>query len=254
MRKTLLVLLAIALAGFASQVSAKTNTGSDAIGTFEGNHISPDAGGPRVLYCPSNPDDAAFRSQVATAVGGTCDYFDARYSTPSVSTLAGYDCVMTWVNYAYLDNNAMGNNLADYVDGGGHVFLGQWCLPTAGNFLAGRIMTSAYNPASGGFANYTTSLWNGDDRECCVHVGVSSYGSSYRDVISLNSGAIGCGHWQDGGQITAHYAAATVFYGSGILGTYGSGQIGTVVGNACICGGTTATQPSTWGAVKDLYH
>ena len=47
MRKTLLVLLAIALAGFAAQASAKTNLGSSAPAVFQGNQISPDAGGPR---------------------------------------------------------------------------------------------------------------------------------------------------------------------------------------------------------------
>ena len=50
------------------------------------------------------------------------------------------------MNYPLYDNDAMGDNLADYVDHGGRVILGQWCFPTAGNYLAGRIMTPDYCP------------------------------------------------------------------------------------------------------------
>jgi hypothetical protein len=257
MRKTLLVLLAIALAGFAAQASARTNLGSTAPAVFQGNQISPDAGGPRLLYAPSENDDASYRSQMATQVGGTADYFDTRVSTPSVSLLDGYDCVMTWCNYAYFDNVGFGNNLADFVDHGGHVILGAFCAYASGNFLSGRIMTDpSYCPVTGGFNHFTQSFWDGSDASCCVHAGITSYGSTYRDYITLRSGATSCGRYQDQEIANALNAAQSVDYANGAGGypLFPSGQDAARSANGCLCGGTTATAPSTWGAVKDLYH
>jgi hypothetical protein len=257
MRKTLLVLLAIALAGFAGVASAKTNLGSTAPAVFQGNQISPDAGGPRMLYGPSESDDATWRTQAATQVGGTCDYFDARYATPSVSFLSGYDCVIVWANYAFFNNVEYGNNLADYVDAGGHVILGAFAAYTSGNYLSGRIMTQAdLCPVTGGFNHFTMSFWDGTDAGCCVHAGITSYGSTYRDYLTLRSGASVCGHYQDAEIANALNGAQNVIYANGAGGypLFPSGQDAARAANGCLCGGSSATLPSTWGAVKDLYN
>jgi hypothetical protein len=104
---------------------------------------------PSLLYAPTQPDNPSFRSAVSALLGGwPVDYFDARVSTPTLSQLSDYSAVFTWVNYAYADNVAMGDVLADFVDIGGKVILGQWCLPSAGNYLSGRIMTPEYCPAT----------------------------------------------------------------------------------------------------------
>jgi hypothetical protein len=257
MRKTLLVLLAIALAGFAGQASARTNLGSTAPAVFQGNVITPDAGGARILYGPSESDDASYRSQMATQAGGSCDYFDARYSTPSVSFLDGYNCVMVWANYAFFDNVGYGNNLADFVDHGGHVILGAFCAYTSGNSLSGRIMTGAtYCPITGGFNHFSMSFWDGTDAGCCTHTGITSYGSTYRDYLTLRSGASVCGHYQDGEIANALNGGQNVIYANGAGGypLFPSGQDAARAANGCVCGGGTATEASTWGAVKDLYH
>lgn len=255
MRKTLLVLLAIALVGFAGQASARTNTGSDSPGVFTGNVITPDTGGPRILFAPTQPDNPTYRAAMATQVGGTCDYFDCRTQVPSVAFLAGYDCVMTWVNYAYLDNNATGDNLATFVDNGGHVILGQWTAhSTQVNWLQGRIMTSAYCPITASGVNFTASMWDGSDPTCCVHTGVGRYGSNYRDIIHLNTGATACGHFQDQTIANAMYAAQTVVYAAGACSDYSIGEDANRAANGCVCGAASANQPSTWGAVKDLYR
>jgi hypothetical protein len=257
MRKTLLVLLAIALAGFAGAASARTNLGSEAPAVFQGNQISPDLGGTRLLYGPSESDDPTYRAQMAAQVSGTCDYVDARYTTPSVSQLDAYDCVMVWANYDFLDNVAYGNNLADFVDHGGHVILGAFCAYTSGNFLSGRIMTSAtYCPVTGGFNHFSMSFWDGTDRECCVHTGITSYGSTYRDYLTLRSGASVCGHFQDQEIANALNSASNVIYANGAGGypLFPSGQDAQRAANGCTCGGSTAAQPSTWGAVKGLYN
>lgn len=257
MRKTLLVLLAIALAGFAGQASAASNLGASATPVFDGHVITPDAGGPRILYGPSESDDAAYRAQMAAQVGGTCDYYDARFGTPSVDFLNGYDCVMVWANYAFFDNVAYGNNLADFVDAGGSVVLGAFAAYTSGNFLSGRIMTdtSRYCPVTGGFNHFSMSFWDGTCADQCPHAGITSYGSTYRDFLTLVSGTV-CGRYQDGEIANAINTALDVVYANGAGGypLFPSGQDAARAANACVCSIPSATQPSTWGAVKDLYR
>jgi hypothetical protein len=253
MRKTLLVLLALALAGFAGNASAMSNLGSSATPVFMGNDITPDAGGPRVLYCPSESDDAAYRAALAAQIGGTCDYFDARFGVPS---LTDYDCAMTWANYAYFDNVAMGNALADFVDADGSVVLGAFCAYTSGNFLSGRIMTDTarYCPVLGGFNHFSLAFWDGSDAGCCVHAGITSYGSTYRDFLTLVAGSI-CGRYTDGeiaNAINTPYGDVVYANGAGGFPLFPSGQDAQRAGNACLCGGISATESSTWGAVKGL--
>lgn len=257
MRKTLLVLLALALAGFAGQASAASNLGSTATPVFAGNEITPDAGGPRVLYAPSENDDAGYRASIAAAVGGTCDYFDPRFSTPSVDFLNGYDCVVVWANYAFFDAVGYGNNLADFVDAGGHVVLGAFAAYTSGNFLSGRVMTdtSRYCPVTGGFNHFSMSFWDGTCADGCVHAGITSYGTTYRDYLTLVNGTV-CGRYQDGEIANALNTAGDVVYANGAGGypLFPSGQDAARAGNACLCGGSSATEQSTWSAVKGLYR
>lgn len=260
MRKTLLVLLAIAFGVTAGSPAFANNLKTATPAVFEGNDLTPDAGGARVLYAPSEGDDAAYRAQIAAAVGGTCDYYDARYGTPDAALLAGYDCVHVWANYAFADNVLYGNNLADFVDRGGHVVLGAFSSYPGGNFLSGRVMTdtSRYCPVYGSGSHFSLSFWDGSDAACCVHAGVTSYGSTYRDYLTMvGPGATICGRFQDGEMANALNAAQDVIYANGAggypLGPVG--QVGAVAGNACVCaGGSTAVENSTWGAVKDLYR
>jgi hypothetical protein len=129
----------------------KTNMGKEEPVIFTGHDLSTNESAAvsgscgNILYAPSQPDDPNFRTAISIACGGaTVDYFDARAATPSVSLLSTYDCVMTWANYPYNDNIQYGDNLADYVDAGGKVILGQWCLPTAGFHLDGRTAPIAF--------------------------------------------------------------------------------------------------------------
>lgn len=260
MRKTLLVLLAIAFGVTAGSPVFANNIKTASPAVFEGNDITPDTGGARVLYAPSEADDAGYRAAIAAATGGSCDYYDARYGTPDAALLDSYDCVHVWANYAFYDNVGYGNNLADYVDRGGHVVLGAFCAYTSGNYLSGRIMTdtSRYCPVVGGSNHFSLSMWDGTDADCCVHTGVTSYGMTYRDYLTLvGPGATICGHFQDREMANALNAAQDVIYanGSGGYPIAGVGQVAVVVANACVCaGGSTAVENSTWGAVKDLYR
>lgn len=258
MRKTLLVLLALAFVVTANSAMANNNVRTSRVAVFHGNDITPDTGGARILYAPSESDDAAYRAAIAAAAGGTCDYFDARYGTPDATLLANYDCVHVWANYAFQDNVTYGNNLADFVDRGGHVVLGAFCAYTSGNYLSGRIMTDTvhYSPVTGGSNHFSLAYWDGTCTTC-PNNGVSSYASTYRDYLTLvaSDGTV-CGRFTDGEIANALNGAKTVIYanGSGGYPILGVGDIALVVANSCACATPTATEPSTWGNVKGLYR
>ncbi len=211
----------------APPVLLKANTGEEEWYVFKGHHLTPpDArGASRILYAPSNDDDPAFRSSVSDCTGATVDYFDPRADTPTVALLATYDFVFTWVNFQHSDNVAFGNNLAAYVDAGGTVILGQFCLPTEVNFLAGAIMGPDYCPVTG--TTFESGDFNGDGY-FCVHDGITAYGSSYFDVASPSSGGI----WTDGtfnnpsnSLAMAWRVDGRVWYSPGNMGgLYGTGE------------------------------
>ena len=189
-----------------------------------------------ILYAPTNPDNPTWRAALEAYTGQRCDYFDARVGTPSVELMDEYHCVFTWVNYPYADNVAMGDNLAEFVDGGGKALLGQWCLPTAGPQLAGVIMTDGYVPVTG--STYSAGEYAGDGSDC-VHVlgPVSSYGSSYRDECSLIAGNMTDGTFTDGWLSVAWRPDRRVYYSPGNTGgDFTTGDTAELVGNMCGCG------------------
>jgi hypothetical protein len=49
------------------------------------------------------------------------DYLDCSTTTPTVATMLNYGCILTWSDDPYQNSTQMGNNLADYMDGGGKV-------------------------------------------------------------------------------------------------------------------------------------
>jgi hypothetical protein len=263
MKRTLLGIFAMAALLVATGANAAmTNLGVAPDAVFTGHVIMEPTGGFAGLYAPSEADDPTFRAQLATASGGTWSYMDTRVVTPTVSQLSAYDCVMVWANYAFLDNVAYGNNLADYVDGGGSVVLGAFCAYTLGNYLSGRIMTdAAYCPVTGGFNKFAFNSWSGDYASECVHAGVTTppgYGATYRDILTLRSGASLMGTFFDGNIAQARAAANSVGYANGAGGfpIDGSGPVwAQVVANHCTCTtGPSGTESSTWGQIKELYR
>jgi hypothetical protein len=210
------------------------NTGETIEYKFQGHVLT--AGGTdasAILYCPTEVDDPAFRAALAALTGAVVDYFDPRAATPDVALLSGYDVVFAWVNFAYLDNVAMGDNLAAYVDGGGKVILGQWCLPTAGNFLSGAIMTSAYCPVTG--SSWTAGDYNGDGTDC-IFDGVTTISTSYNDIATLVAGSSD-GTMSHGGLAAAWRDDRMVYYSPGNTGVfYTVGDTAQLVTGMVDCG------------------
>lgn len=88
----------------------------------------------------SPPDTLAAR---LLALGDSLVSIDIRGSTPALDTLRRYPVVGVHTNYPPADSVALGNVLADYVDAGGGVVIGQFGF-TSGWHVAGRIMTGNY--------------------------------------------------------------------------------------------------------------
>jgi len=234
-----------------------TNQGIDRELVASPNDLTPGVrGNGRILYAPSEADDPSYRAMIAAITGGTVDYFDARVATPDAALLNTYDCVNVWANYAFANNVLYGDNLADFVDGGGSVILGVWCLPTAGNYLAGRIMTAAYCPVTGSSNHFTNSNYIGDGTTC-IHTGVVNYACTYRDVLTLVAGGTADGHYADGEIAHAYRADFKVIYSNGsgasaLGGSYADWPL--LIANACGCDGPTPVEGKTWGMIKSIFE
>lgn len=88
----------------------------------------------------------------ATSAFGTIDLFDAQVATPTAADLTGYEIVITFSNEIYLDPDAVGDVLADFVDAGGRVVEAAWsfaCVPAVSWGLGGRWQSDGYAPIYG---------------------------------------------------------------------------------------------------------
>jgi hypothetical protein len=189
-----------------------------------------------ILYAPSEDDKPSFRAAISAITGDRCDYFDARVATPDLDLLASYDCVFTWANFAYDDYLLFGDNLADYVDQGGRVILGQWAFDgfsSTPSMPPARILEPEYCPVE--VTVVGSGAYNGDGVDC-VHSSVDAYSSDYLDICTLRPGS-----WSDGTMTTGSLAVAWrpdrhVYYSPGNTGgTYSTGDWAQLTANMCMC-------------------
>ncbi len=236
MKRTLLAVLALAIIALPALAAGPNVPGSQPQ-VAPGQHSLTDVpmGGISILYAPSEADDAAFRSAIAAATGGTVDYFDASVGTPDAATLNSYDCVYTWTNFAYADNMLFGDNLADYNDGGGNVVLGAFTTYTSGNFLDGRIMDPGYSPVVGGTNWFISSSYAGDGTTS-IYDGVTSFECTFRDILNLQGDGTQDGSYLDGEIAHAYNGAGDVVYsnGSGAVQLGCTGDWAQLVANSCM--------------------
>jgi hypothetical protein len=108
------------------------------------------AHGQRVLiaYFDNLPerDDVISKLQGTGLLSGPIDSFNIGTSTPTLAQLSNYDSVFVFNCCNPINNaTAFGNNLADYVDGGGGLVLAEFGLG-AGGGPEGRWLTGGYHP------------------------------------------------------------------------------------------------------------
>jgi hypothetical protein len=263
LRQGLILSIASLLVVSSSAFAATNMRGGNNFPVLGKNVLTPTSVNPyvaRILYAPSQDDDPAYRAAIGAAAGAIVDYFDARAATPTAELLNTYGCVYTWTNAACSDPVLFGDRLADYVDQGGHVVLGEFCTYTTGNPLGGRIMTAAYSPVTSpnGTNHFVVDAYAGDGTTC-IHRGVTAYASYSRDVLVLQGAGVADGHYKDGEIAHAYRPDRKVIYSNGCgdatNAAFGaSGDWPILIANGCACAEEVPTLPNTWGAVKAIYH
>ena len=111
-----------------------------------------------IVYADSEGLPTGLQSEILAEPGVTAvDLFDALVGTPTLGQLQQYDIVVPFSNSPFLDGVTLGNNLADYVDGGGIVVQYGFSHYGPGQpyGVNGRWLTGNYNPYS-----YSTNLLN----------------------------------------------------------------------------------------------
>lgn len=131
------------------------------------------------------------------------DPFNAQSGTPTLAQLQAYDAVLVWANYNFADRTTMGNNLADFYDGGGHVVLAVFSLMSYAQLL-GRWSTGGYNlitpqnQDNGGLLTPNALIFN--DAASSLVTGVTSLTatSAYRNKLgTIINGGIVVASWSD---------------------------------------------------------
>jgi hypothetical protein len=154
------------------------------------------------------------QADVVSKLRGTClftqvDQLDAGASTPSLVTLSAYDAVLVYSGNGFANNTALGNNLADYVDGGGRVVVGAFAFWTSNMSLGmgGRLSTGGYLPfTQGGQTASGTLTLQADLPNSPYLANVVSFSGgtfSIRNTVGLATGATQIAHWSDGSPLVA---------------------------------------------------
>ena len=124
--------------------------------------------------------------------------------TPTLVELQQYDAVILWSDYSYADPTTFGNNLADYMDGGGGVVVAVFSLYSSpGIGIGGRIVDDGYLPftlgayTSGGPLTLVEDIAGHPllDGVTSFNGGTSSY---HHTGISPVAGAVQVAHWDNG--------------------------------------------------------
>ena len=161
-----------------------------------------------------------FLPRLSALTQSNADYFDGKTATPTLADLLPYDMVLAFTSSDWNDKYQTGDVLADYVEAGGKLILGNYNLHTEGQgtWLEGRIMEQ-YNPVS-----VDETRWGGDytgDGSDCLFVGVPPFHAlPYDHIESLIGSAGSDGSYDDGSIVAAYRLERSVYYVSGHLGGY----------------------------------
>lgn len=162
-----------------------------------------------VFGAPGEADwNADVVSKITAAAGGSlgavvdhrlCDTSAPCEPTPTLAQLQAYTSVLVYSDTSFADSVALGNVLADYVDGGGQVVIATFSLNDEA--ALGRFESEGYLPVTRGsqvgFNAGTLVAVDGGSR---ILQGVSAFNggiSGYAASITLNAGAQLVATWND---------------------------------------------------------
>jgi hypothetical protein len=185
------------------------------------------------------------------------DLFDAAAGTPTLAQLQQYQIVVPFSNSPFLDADTLGNNLADYVDGGGRVVQhgSSHYGPGQPYGVNGRWVSGNYNPY-----NYSTNLeFNAftlgtHNASHPLMAGVTTLNSNFANIVTLASGATEVAQNNLGESLVAYRPVSGGHTTVGVTAYVGaavahSGDWGKVIVNAgnwlTNCQGPTPTATTT---------
>jgi hypothetical protein len=122
------------------------------------------------------------------------DLFNAASGTPTLAQLQAYDIVVPYSSSNFSNSTAIGDNLADYVDGGGVVVQYGFSHVGPGDFrgVNGRWVTGSYNPY-----NYSSSIVHDGpftlgtfNAGHPLMAGVTTLNSNYQNVVTATAASV----------------------------------------------------------------
>ncbi|PZR96102.1 MAG: hypothetical protein DLM69_11055, partial [Candidatus Chloroheliales bacterium] len=163
-------------------------------------------GGYRILiaHADSSTLPTTLRSQLLAEPGvTTVDLFDAGAGTPTLAQMQQYDEVIPFSNYPFADPPTLGNNLADYQDGGGVVMPAEFSFYH--NTILGRWVTGGYSPFTFSFSlQFTDSTLGVYSPSHPLMQGITTLNAHYRVAVSTVAGAIQVATYTDGLPIVSY--------------------------------------------------
>jgi hypothetical protein len=165
-----------------------------------------------VTFCSSKvalvvgAEDPGYVSDVqaklmATGRFSQVDFIDAGSGTPTLAQLQNYGSVLVWSDGGFADRTTLGNNLADYVDGGGGVVVAVFA--NASVPIGGRFASSDYYALEPLDQDEGTELTLGTVYEPSspLMAGVMTFDggtNSYHGTGSPNGSAVRVADWSNG--------------------------------------------------------
>jgi|GEM_PF-4326950 len=183
--------------------------------SFEGTPSNSAGTLPRVLICGAEPsDNHASLADIQEKLEATGQFSEvgvmnvnAWERTPTLAELQAYDAVMVYSN-SYYDEAAMGDVMADYVDGGGGVVCTMFEVGGTTQ-MEGRWATNGYYAISRGTVKSGTRTYLGTvlEPDHLIMQGVTSFNGgpeSFRPAtFGIAQGAVRIANWSDGRPLVA---------------------------------------------------
>jgi hypothetical protein len=157
-----------------------------------------------ILEPQCDPTVAAetLRTEILAQPGvASVDFFDAAKTAPTDGQLSPYDVVLAMSACAWFDPAATGNSLADFEDQGGAVVAATFDWSVNYTYpLAGRWITGGYSPyeVDGTDSKFSIATLGTHLASNPLLSGVSSLAATYREGLTVATGAEEIAKWSDG--------------------------------------------------------
>lgn len=195
-----------------------------------------------ILHADCGTAPVTLQNDIASQAGvSQVDMYYGGSATPTLAALQAYDIVVALSNCGWADPNGIGDNLADYYDGGGTVVtfnFNMYSSTTASQNLRGRWQTGGYNTYTIGTTNFASGSLGTYNSADPLMQGVTTLNSVYRQNLPLSTGSTLVASWSDGTALVAfkgRHVGVSAYVGDG-AGQW-SGDYGRLVVNAANVGG-----------------